>query len=188
MDTERISAVGHGAHASADGGRRTLFVALSMLVVLLVVSGAAARADEMHLLINGKAIHFDKRSNVRYNEDNWGAGFQYEWSETPEGWVPFVTAAWFDDSNENPSYYAGGGALRRFHFGGRADGWHADLGLVAFLMTRKGYKDGDPFPGVLPAFSFGTKTFSVNATYVPRVDPKTVPLVFFQLKLRLAEF
>jgi hypothetical protein len=90
----------------------------------------------------------------------------------------------FSDSNKNSSYYAGGGALRRFQF----DGTHVDLGAIGFVMTRKGYKDNQPFLGVLPAFSVGTSRISVNMTYIPKVEPKAVPLWFFQLKISLRNF
>jgi len=55
-------------------------------------------------------------------------------------------------------------------------------------MTRKGYKDNQPFLGVLPAFSVGTNRVSVNMTYIPKVEPKAVPLWFFQLKINLSNF
>jgi hypothetical protein len=54
-------------------------------------------------------------------------------------------------------------------------------------MTRKDFRDDKPFIGVLPAFSLGTKNVSVNMTFVPKVDPKAVPLVFFQLKIKLTD-
>ncbi len=65
---------------------------------------------------------------------------------------------------------------------------HADAGFIGFVMVRKGFKDGDPFPGVLPAFSLGADKVAVNISYVPKVDPKAVPLVFFQLKLKLGDW
>ncbi|MEK7206836.1 MAG: hypothetical protein AAB134_03000, partial [Pseudomonadota bacterium] len=94
---------------------------------------------------------------------------------------PFTTVSGFVDSNKNPSYYAGGGALRRF----QGEKLHFDVGLVGFIMTRKDFNNDKPFLGALPAFSVGGKSFSVNMTYVPKVEPKAVPLVFFQLKIRL---
>lgn len=187
MDKGSSRAVAYAADDRSGSAWRALGYLWLLAAVCLLAAGRA-EAGELHVLINGKAIHFDKRAGTRYNESNWGAGFQYDWSESAAGWVPFVSVSGFSDSNENPSYYAGGGMLRRHHFGGAAAGWHADVGFIAFLMKREGFKDGDPFPGVLPAFSFGTDRFALNVTYVPRVDPKAVPLVFFQLKLRLADF
>jgi hypothetical protein len=34
----------------------------------------------------------------------------------------------------------------------------------------------------------GTKNIAVNFTYVPKVEPKAVPLWFFQLKINLSNF
>lgn len=90
-------------------------------------------------------------------------------------------ASGFIDSNKNPSYYAGGGAMRRFQY----NAVHFDLGAIGFLMTRKGYKNDHPFIGVLPAFSVGTEKISLNMTYIPKVEPKAVALWFFQIKIRL---
>ena len=61
----------------------------------------------------------------------------------------------------------------------------ADAGLVAFLMVREDFNSGNPFPGVLPVVSVGTKRVAVNVTYIPKIDPKMVPVVFFQLKIGL---
>jgi hypothetical protein len=52
-------------------------------------------------------------------------------------------------------------------------------------MKRKGFKDGDLFPGILPAVSLGTPRVALNMTFIPKVDPKMVPLLFFQLKVTL---
>ena len=147
--------------------------------------GIPANAGELSVLLNGKAIHLDSQPGVTYNEKNWGLGFQYDMPTAGEKWVPFVTVSGFDDSNKNMSYYAGGGYLYRNEFNWGKMPMHFDAGAVVFLMKRKGFKDGDPFLGVLPAFSLGTERVSVNMTYIPKVDPKMVPLLFFQLKITL---
>ena len=147
--------------------------------------GIPANAGELSVLLNGKAIHLDSQPGVTYNEKNWGLGFQYDMPTAGEKWVPFVTVSGFDDSNKNMSYYAGGGYLYRSEFNWGKTPMHFDAGAVVFLMKRKGFKDGDPFLGVLPAFSLGTERVSVNMTYIPKVDPKMVPLLFFQLKITL---
>jgi hypothetical protein len=36
--------------------------------------------------------------------------------------------------------------------------------------------------------SVGTKNVALNITYVPKVEPKSVPLWFFQLKVSLNSF
>lgn len=158
-------------------------VVVAIACALLVV--APAHAGQWSLLLNGKAVHLDKSPGTDYNENNWGAGIQYDFEMTEGQWVPFVTAAGFNDSNKNPSYYAGGGTARRFFLGKKKGSLHLDVGAVAFLMVRKDFHDGDAFPGLLPVVSFGTDRVAVNVTYIPKVDPKMVPIVFFQLKIGL---
>ncbi len=158
-------------------------LALSVAIGAGLASGAAAAA-EMHLLVNGKAIHINAPAGSHLNEKNWGLGLQYDGNIVNKKWVPFATVSGFSDSNKNPSYYVGGGALRRFQF----DGTHVDVGAIGFIMTRKNYKNDQPFFGVLPAFSIGTERVSVNMTYIPKVEPKMVALWFFQLKVKLGNF
>jgi len=143
-----------------------------------------AVAGEMSLLVNGKAVHINVPAGKHLNEKNWGLGLQYDGDLINKKWVPFATVSGFSDSYKHPSYYAGGGAMRRFQF----DGTHVDLGAIGFVMTRKGYKDNQPFLGVLPAFSVGARRLQENMTYIPKVDPKAVPLWFFQLKISLSNF
>lgn len=166
---------------------RTRIITLFMLCFLGFFN-VPANAGDLSVLLNGKAIHLDTQPGVTYNEKNWGLGFQYDMSTGEEKWVPFVTASGFKDSNENMSYYAGGGYVYRHKFEWGTTPMHFDAGAVAFLMTRKGFKNGDPFPGILPALSLGTPRFSVNMTYIPKVDPKMVPILFFQLKITLGNF
>ena len=137
------------------------------------------------LLLNGKAVHLEKRPGTQYNEENWGVGVQYDFRMTESKWIPFLTASGFKDSHENPSYYAGGGTMRRFSFGEEKGAVYLDAGVVAFFMIRKDFKNGDPFLGVLPVASLGTDRVAINITYIPKVVPKMVPLLFFQLKISL---
>jgi hypothetical protein len=171
---------GSGACASRRPFLRPRLARLLALVGFLTVT--SAHADELSLLVNGKALHLGAPAGRNLNESNWGLGLQYDWNRAHTNWVPFATVSGFRDSNGNPSYYAGGGALYRFQF----DGVHVDAGAVAFVMTRKDYNDHKPFLGALPAFSVGTKNIAVNFTYVPKVEPKAVPLWFFQLKINLS--
>jgi hypothetical protein len=164
--------------------RQSLRAVLALLFTLAAgLMAGTVVAGETSLLVNGKAIHINAEGK-NLNEQNWGLGLQYDWGVVDNRWVPFATASGFIDSNKNPSYYAGGGVLRRF----QGNNLHFDAGVIGFAMTRKGYKDDKPFLGVLPAFSVGTKQFAVNMTYIPKVDPKMVALVFFQLKINLNNF
>ncbi|MFN2309393.1 MAG: hypothetical protein ABR553_06600 [Gammaproteobacteria bacterium] len=165
------------------GGSRALAVA-----TCLGLAGVPAHAGEFSLLLNGKAIHLDVPAGGDYNEKNWGLGVQYDMPSAEHNWVPFVTASGFKDSESNTSYYLGGGYLYRYGFHwGRAP-MHLDVGAVGFLMKRKHFKGGDLFPGILPALSLGTPWLSINMTYVPKVDPKMVPLLFFQIKVTPGNF
>ena len=167
---------------TASSHKQWLAIIATAVAVLM---SAPAQAEQWSLLINGKAIHLDEPAGSDLNEDNWGAGIQYDFDMTKGKWIPFVSASGFKDSNGNPSYYAGGGTVRRFSFGKEKSSVHLDAGMVAFLMIRKDFMNGDPFPGVLPVISFGTDRVAVNVTYIPKIDPKMVPIVFFQLKIGL---
>jgi hypothetical protein len=176
---------------SIDVARLPLAV-LKTLLLLIVIAFAlltrAVQADELHLIVNGKAIHLEHQPGTHYNESNWGAGMQYDFEKSESNWVPFVTASRFADSNNNPSYYAGGGWLKRHEFSLAGASMHTDVGLVVFAMWRQEFHGGKPFVGALPAFSIGGERVAVNVTYIPKVDPKLVPILFFQLKLKLSDF
>lgn len=166
-------------------GRRTVGAALLAAVLL---AAPLAQAGDLGLLINGKAIHINAPATANYNERNWGGGLHYDFDPVKRHWVPFVTASGFRDSYKRPSYYAGGGMVRRYTIAPSLDDLRVDLGVVAFFMTREDYKDNDPFFGILPVLSLGTDKLALNVTYVPKVHPKMTALVFFQLKLKLMEF
>jgi hypothetical protein len=159
--------------------------AIAIIAFTALLASPVSHAEQLSLLINGKAVHLGKLDGVKFNEDNWGAGFQYDFDATADNWIPFVTASGFLDSNNNPSYYAGGGALKRFDLGSAGSGYHVDLGGVAFVMTRQEFNDEKPFFAVLPAMAIGTDQLAVNVSFVPKVDPKTVALFFFQIKVGL---
>jgi Antimicrobial peptide resistance and lipid A acylation protein PagP len=169
-----------GIRRNTRGG----FILLTLISAAFAgLFAAGAQADELSLLINGKAIHINTPNGQHLNESNWGMGFQYDWAPMDQGGlVPFAMASGFSDSNKNPSYYVGGGVLRRFE---SYNGLRFDIGVIGFAMTRKNYKNDKPFLGALPAFSVGTKRFAVNMTYIPKVDPKMVALFFFQLKINI---
>lgn len=155
-----------------------------VLVMMLFIHTGIVFGDELHLVLNGKSIHME---NKNLNEKNWGLGVEYLFEEK-DNWIPMVAASGFKDSNKQMSYYFGGGAKRRFYLGNRKDGWHIDGGLFGFIMTRKDYKNNDPFIAALPFVSVGTEKVAVNVTYIPSVTPKHVALFYFQLVFKVAEF
>lgn len=143
---------------------------------------AATMSGAYHMIVNGRSYHMDKPVNgQKLNENNFGSGVQYEFGrQYGSNWVPFVTGSAFNDSFNNLSYYVGGGESRRFFI---RRGWHVDVGYVGFMMARKDINNYDPFPGVLPVASLGTRDISINMTYVPAVKEGFAELIFFQLKL-----
>ncbi len=163
-------------------------VAKWWICVLLYLVSFAAQAGDLNLLINGKAWHLDSQPGITYNENNWGGGLQYDFDNASRGWQPFLNAAGFKDSNGNPSYYAGGGLMYRLWETAQPDGLAIDAGGVMFLMKREGFQEGRWFPGILPALAIGNERLALHVTYIPKVDPKMVPILFFQLKVRLFGF
>ena len=157
---------------------------IAAFILLMGIYPLGADAGELSLLLNGKAIHFNTPPGVNFNESNWGGGLQYDWDQPGRKWVPFFSAAGFLDSTNQSAYYAGGGYLRRWRIG---KAWHADAGWIGFVMTLPDYRGSQPFPGILPVFSLGTHRFSLNATYIPSVDPNKVDVVFLQLKIGLSQ-
>ena len=77
--------------------------------------------------------------------------------------------------------------MRRFYFGENSDkdSLYTGVGVVAFFMVRKGFENGDPFPGVLPVATVGNDRFGLNVSYIPKVDPKMVPIIFLQVRIGL---
>ena len=178
-------------NACADQHRPSILnvivLALILFVTTLYVSphaSAATMKGNYHVIVNGRSYHMQEaRDGSKLNENNFGSGFQYDFSRSYGArWVPFITASAFSDSFNNLSYYAGGGEMRRFYF---SKGWHADVGYVGFIMARKDINDYRPFPGVLPVASIGTRDVSVNITYVPDVNDQIAELLFFQLKVSM---
>lgn len=156
-------------------------------VVLIVISFSFSQqimAESFNLIINGKAMHENKRN---YNEENWGLGFEYNFFEDTK-WIRFINGGFLKDSLSNTSKYLGGGSKRRFLLGTDKDGWHIDAGLTAFIMTRKDYNNERPFLAALPFVSIGTSQFAINATYIPAVSPKTESLLFFQAVVQVAKW
>ena len=156
-----------------------VFFFLGLLLPTLVAG------DELHLIFNGKAYHFDRAKN--YNEDNWGVGFEYDLGKS-DSWIPLITGSRFKDSNNQNSNYLGGGIKRRFELDNSSLGMHVDVGIIGFLMTRHDYNDNDPFLGALPFVSVGNEYIAINTTYIPSISPKHTSLVYFQLMIKLTEF
>lgn len=155
------------------------------LVVVSMAFSFSLSADELYLVLNGKAIHDSNVEN--YNEKNWGLGFEYDFKPQSR-WIPFVAGSSFKDSNRQISNYLGAGYKYRIPLDNTKDGWRVDLSFVAFFMTRRDFKNNKPFIGGLPFVAIGTSRAMLNIAYIPKVTPKSVGLFYFQLKFKIMEF
>jgi hypothetical protein len=168
--------------------QRTWIVGLG-LAVACFTSGARAQSNgSWDVVLNGHSVHVD--ATHEWNEDNWGLGIEREFASNGP-WIKVALANGFKDSMGNPSYMAGGGLKRRFR---ASDDFYVDLGAIAFLMTRENVNRNEPFPGLLPAATFGFKRVALNLTYLPetvvdrvtdsrRHDPSMKGVFFLQFKL-----
>jgi hypothetical protein len=155
-----------------------------LIIVLACSFSQQIFAKSLNLVINGKAVH-ERKNNL--NEENWGIGFEYNLN-SDKNWINFVNGGYFKDSNFNLSKYLGGGTKRRFFITDKKDSWYFDIGVTAFLMTRKDYRNNHPFVGLLPYLSVGTSQFAINGTYIPSVSPKYEALLFFQAVVTVYEW
>ncbi len=172
----------------------TWIVCLTAALTSFCHNAIAQPDSAWDVVLNGRAVHMNAAES--WNEENWGIGIEREFSSTGP-WIKVALANGFEDSMGKPSYMAGGGLKRRFHI--RSDDFYVDVGGVAFLMTRDGVNGNDPFPGVLPAATFGFKRVALNLTYMPEAvvdrvtnssmhDPSMEGVFFLQLKLDASLF
>jgi hypothetical protein len=159
--------------------------------LLALALSATADAGQWDVVLNGKAIHVD--ADKDWNENNWGLGFEHEFN--PESrWVKLALGSGFRDSEDAMSYMGGGGIKRRFRLPVGQRRVHVDVGAIGFVMTRRDVGANAPFPGILPAFSVGTRQFAVNLTYLPgqlaeqvanarTADPNLDGIFFVQFKV-----
>ncbi len=160
-------------------------ITATLLAISLLLIHSSVKAAGYHLLLNGKSFHKEQPKKGSFNEKNWGLGLQYDYEIYKQHWQPYLTVSGFRDSYKRNSFYAGGGVLRRFSLTRIQKDLHFSAGLVAFIMTRKDRNNRRPFLGALPAFTLGTDRVAINLSYVPKVEPKLIPLWFVQLKVSL---
>src|SRR5690606_23827333 len=132
-----------------------------VMFALLVSATPALAQGDWGVVLNGRALHLDAAR--QWNEDNWGIGFEKEFNPSAR-WVKAAVGDGFRDSLDEPSYRAGGGMKRRFRVPAVNDSFYVDVGLIGFLMTRQDVNNNQPFPGVLPALTFGTRHVALNVT------------------------
>ncbi len=162
---------------------------LTILFSLLLIYSSNAETNELHLIINGKAIHSEEAIGYKYNEKNLGMGLQYENHQIDPDLIPFMTIGGFNDSNNNPSYYIGSGIIYRNTFKASNKTLHFDAGLTFFMLAKRTYshdkKEHSLIPGALPMLSFGNQNAAINMIYIPYLDQLTQKIWFIQLKLNL---
>lgn len=156
---------------------------ISIILALCLTSFGAA-ADDLQVIISGKAIHMGSND---LNEDNYGLGLQYDFNPHQD-WVPVINMASFKDSNDKTSRYVGGGLKRRFKFRANSQRLNFDVGAIALAMVRPDYNDEEPFYGVIPFISFSNNWGGINATYVPEIESDTLPFWYFQFSIKLMTF
>lgn len=167
-----------------------------MFMLTLLLPVAAAHAGEFSAVINGKSFHVGSTEN--WNEKNYGLGLEYQ-LDTQSRWKSILMVNGFRDSEDNLSYMAGAGLHRNLFTSERMGGVYVDVGLNAFVMTRKNINDGRPFPGALPSMTVGNRYIGANLTYLPRVAIREIAqkrtmdkgmrgIFFVQFKLHVAEF
>jgi hypothetical protein len=172
---------------------RDTWISVVAAVVALGTTVSIQAQGDWDVVVNGRAVHVGAKKP--WNEQNWGLGFEREFDSSGR-WVKVALANGFKDSLEHPSYMAGGGIKRRFLF---SDDLYVDVGVVGFFMTRKDVDHNRPFPGALPAVTFGSKRVAVNVTYMPDIvvdrvtnvklrDPDMDGVFFIQLKLDASLF
>ena len=163
----------------------------ALLLVSVATAANAQGQDDWRVILNGRAVHVNAARE--WNEHNWGIGVEREF-DSGERWVKVALANGFKDSTGNPSFMAGGSVKRRFRLPSVSDSFYVDVGLVAFIMEREDVNNRRPFPGVLPALTFGTRNIALNATYMSDTaverasgiqikDPTMTGVLFLQLKL-----
>ena len=165
-----------------------------LLLILLSATAAPSVAGELAAVINGKSFHLGASKD--WNEDNYGLGFEYHIS--PDGrWKPLFMVNGFRDSDRRMSYMAGAGLHRNLYRTDRWSGLYVDVGINAFLMTRKDMNDNRPFPGALPSMTVGNTYVGFNLSYLPRnaveqvtsariKDESIRGILFLQFKLNLS--
>ena len=172
---------------------RSIGASISLCALLIVAPISSALAGKLSAVINGKSYHVD--SSYAWNEANYGVGVEYQLTGASR-WKTVAMANGFRDSNDEMSYMAGAGLHRRLVESQRLAGFYLDVGLNAFLMTRKDVNDNRPFPGILPSLTIGNRHMGVNLTYLPKkavqdvlkadmADPTISGIVFMQFKLSI---
>lgn len=120
------------------------------------------------LVVSGYAWHnrnyYPPEKIRNYNENAWGAGFGRGFYDEDHDWHGYFSLV-FLDSHKNLEPNIGYAFLKVWELG--KSPLEVGLGFTALITARADINKGRPFPGALPLISFGTKTVTAYATYIP---------------------
>jgi len=157
---------------------------VQFLFLISLVIALPASANELQLIISGRAIHL---GNNDLNENNYGLGLQYDFA-THRRWIPLINMASLKDSNDNTSRYVGAGIKRRSRLRWDRQRLNFDLGAAGLVMQRPGYNGDQPFLGALPFVALSNDWGGINVTYVPSIEDNSLPFWYFQFSLKILRF
>jgi len=100
----------------------------------------------------------------KYNEFPAGLGLGKGRYNASGNWES-IYAMGFLDSHSKPSFMAGYAWAPTWELGN--SDFRVGVGVTGFLMSRRNYLNGIPFPGILPIASIGYKQLTIQATYIP---------------------
>jgi len=166
---------------------------LCLIVLLTAFPMSSAMAGKFNAVVNGKSYHIN--STYDWNENNFGAGLEYEFHSESK-WKKIAMMNAFRDSNNKMSYMAGAGLHRELIYSDRFSGFYILAGINVFIMTREDVQSNRPFPGLLPSLTIGNQSMGLNFTYLPKaavqsmtnvrmMDPTISGILFMQFKVSL---
>ena len=122
----------------------------------------------------------------KYNEDNRGYGFIYEFDQYKK-FIPYVTAGKYLDSFNTGAKYISGGLNKRILLGKNLDNLHFKYGGVISVIQSPSYIEGKPLVTFMPVIGIGTDAIGVNLSYVPKINNDTTHVFFLQLETTLSK-
>ena len=148
-----------------------------------------AFADENRILITGFTKHelSTKDNGERYNDFNYGAGYEYTTFNTYDEFYLATNFTILKDSFDEAQYTISVSPNIRFNL---AKDFDLSFGAAAFVMWKKDtFKKGvsvqkakyDLLLGVAPLSSLYYKDLSVNFAYVPTLSYKRVDTIGFAI-------
>lgn len=148
-----------------------------LLTTLLLVTVQPVDAAEWWFTPGGVSDHHT--SEPGKNENNFGMGLLYEWSDSPDT-KRYYTGGYYRNSQDGDTLYGGYGIKHTVISHGD---WYVDFGAVAGVLT--GYEAASIIPVVLPTLTIGNNSAAVNIQYVPSVNDMNAETVTFNLLIRL---